>query len=89
MALGGIPGWERVFEVCGIFEELVGGDAVDDAVGADLGRIVGEDGQAGADAGFDEERLDAAIEFGGAAQGGVERGDDRGDDDAGDLRDVQ
>ena len=85
---GGIPGWERVFEVCGIFEELVGGDAVDDAVGADLGGIVCEDGQAGADAGLDEDRLDAAVDLGGAAQGRVERRDDRGDDDAGDLRDV-
>ena len=72
----------------GSLKNSIGGDAVDDAVGTDLGGIVGEDGQAGADAGFDEQRLDAAIEFGGAAQSGVERRDDRGDDDAGDLRNV-
>jgi hypothetical protein len=31
------------------------GDAVDDAVGADLGGVIGEDGQACAGAGFDED----------------------------------
>jgi len=70
-------------------EDLQRGDAVDDAVGAHLGGIVGEDGQAGADAGLDEQRLDVAVELGGAAQGGVERRHDRGDGNAGDLGDVQ
>ena len=69
-------------------ESVEGGDAVDDAVGADLGGVVGEDGQAGADAGLDEEGLDVEVEIGGTAQGGVERRDDGGDDDAGDVGDV-
>ncbi len=73
----------------GSLKRLVGGDAVDDTVGPDFGWIVCEDGQAGARAGLDEERLDAAIDLGGAAHGGVERRDDRGDDDASDLGDVE
>ncbi len=68
-----------------VAQEIDRGDAVDDAVGADLGGVVGEDGQAGADAGLDEERLDVEVELGGAAQGGVERRDDGGDGDAGDV----
>src|ERR1019366_6236366 len=68
--------------------EFVCGDAVDDAVGSDFGGIVDEDGHAGADAGFDEERLDVEVEFDGVAQGGIERRDDGGDGDAGDLGDV-
>ena len=32
-------------------------DAIGDAIGADFARIVGKDGQAGFDSGFDEERL--------------------------------
>jgi hypothetical protein len=80
---------DRRVWACNLFEELVGGDAVDDAVGAYLRRIVGEDGQAGADTGFDEEWLDATEVFGGAAQGGVERRHDRGDNNAADLRNIE
>ena len=70
-------------------EDFDGGDAVDDAVGADLGGVVGEDGQAGADAGLDEEGFDVEVELDGAAQGGVERGNDGGDDHAADLGDIE
>src|SRR6185312_2499330 len=63
----------------------MGGDAVDDAVGADFRGVVDEDGDAGADAGFDEERLDAAVGLKRAAGRGVEGRDDGGDDDAGDV----
>ena len=66
-------------------EEVDGGDAVDDAVGAHFAGIVGEDGQASADAGLDEERLDFEVELAGAAQDRVERRDDGGDGDSGDL----
>ena len=60
------------------------GDAVDDAVGADLGGVIGEDGQAGAGAGLDEDGLDVEVEIDGAAQGGVEWRHYGGDDYAGD-----
>ncbi len=46
--------------------------------------VVGEDGQAGLDAGLDEEGLEVEVELADLAQDGIERRDDRGDDDAGD-----
>ncbi len=72
-----------------MLEVVDGGDAVDDAVGADLGGVVGEDGDAGAGAGLDEEGLDVEVELDGAAEGGVERRDDGGDGDAGDVGEVE
>ena len=68
----------------GAAEQIEGGDAVDDAVGADFAGVVGEDGKAGLDAGLDEERADVEEGFADAAEGGVERRDDGGDGDAGD-----
>ena len=62
-----------------------GGDAVDDAVGADFGGIVGEDGEAGFDAGLDEEGLDLEENLADAAESRVEGRDDRGDGDAVDV----
>jgi len=59
-----------------ILEELVGRDGVDDPVGADVDGVVGEDGQTGADAWFDEERLEFEVELDGSAQSGVERRND-------------
>ena len=66
----------------GAAEHVECGDAVDDAVGADFAGVVGEDGEAGLDAGLDEERLDLEEVFADAAQRGVERRDDGGDGDA-------
>ena len=72
-----------------MLKNLMGGYAVDDAVGADFGGVVGEDGQAGAGSGFDEEGLEVEVAFGDAAEGGVERRDDGGDDDSGDGGDIE
>ena len=72
-----------------VFEEVEGGDAVDDAVCADFGGIVGADGETGAGAGLDEEGLDVEVELGGAAEDGIERRDDGGDGDAGDGGDIE
>ena len=51
----------RFYVVRCVAEDVEGGDGVDDADGADLGGSVGEDGQAGADARLDEERLGVEV----------------------------
>ena len=78
-------GGAHVDDDAGAFEAVEGGDAVDDAVGADLGGVVGEDGQAGFDARLDEERADFEELLADGAKGGVDGRDDGGDGDAGDV----
>ena len=51
-------GGAEVDDDAGAAEFLEGGDAVDDAVGADLRGVVDRDGHAGLDAGLDEQRLE-------------------------------
>ena len=58
--------------------------AVGDTVGADFAGIVGEDRQAGFDAGLDEERPLAEVALAELAEDPVDRGNDGGDDDAAD-----
>ena len=59
-------------------------DAVRNAIGADFGGIVGEDGEAGFDAGFDEERLQAEVAAAELAEDPIDGRDDGGDDNAAD-----
>ncbi len=64
---------------------LEGGDGIDEAISAQFGGIVDEDGHAGLDAGFDEEGLDAEVLFADLAQCAFDGRDDAGDDDVADL----
>ena len=67
-------------------EEVEGGDGVGDAVGADLLRVVVEDGDAGADAGLDDDGVEAEVALAHAAQRApVTRGHRRAQHDAGDV----
>src|SRR5215218_5852519 len=58
----------------------VGRDRVDHPVGPDLARVVGQDGQPGADPGLDDQRVDLAVAPDHLAQGLGQPGHDRGDD---------
>src|SRR5215211_9008392 len=58
----------------------VGGDGVDHPVGPDLARVVGQDGQPGADPGLHDQRVDLAVAPDHLAQGLGQPGHDRGDD---------
>jgi len=64
---------------------LVGGDGVGEAIGAQFRGIVDQDGHAGFDAGFNEERIDVEAGFADLAQRGFDGRHDRGDDDVRDL----
>ena len=59
-------------------------DTIGDAVGADFAWIVGEDGQAGFDAGLDEKRLLAEVAIAKLAKDPVDGRDDGGNDTAAD-----
>ncbi len=62
-----------------------GGDAVDDAVGADFLRVVVLHGHAGLDAGLDEKSFFAEVTLGHSGESGIQRRDDGADDDAADF----
>src|SRR5215213_6168746 len=57
----------------------VGGDGVDHPVGPDLARVVGQDGQPGADPGLHDQRVDLAVAPDHLAQGLGQPGHHRGD----------
>jgi len=61
-------------------ETVVGGDRVDQAVGAQLARVVDADGHAGPQAGPDEDRVVAEVAVAHALVLGLELRDDGGDD---------
>ena len=61
-------------------EAVVGGDRVDQAVGAELARVVDADGHAGLQAGPDEDRVVAEVAVAHALVLGLELGDDGRDD---------
>ena len=64
---------------------LKGGNGVGEAVRAQFRGIVDQDGHAGFDAGFNEERIDVEAGFADLAQRGFDGRHDRGDDDVRDL----
>ena len=70
-------------------DAVPGADAVEEAIGAEVGGVVGEDGDAGLDAGLDEHGLEGEEALGHGAEGGVEWRDDGGDGDAGDDGEVE
>ena len=60
---------------------LKGGDAFDEAIGAEFRGIVNQYGHAGLDAGLDEHGLDAEVVFADLAKDGFDRRHDGRDDD--------
>ena len=78
----------HVDDDAGGVEAVEGGDAVDDAVGADLGGVVGEDGEAGLDAGLDKDGAEVEVEVADVAEGCVGGWNDGGDADAGHIREL-